>query len=252
MNNGQIYDFLVLMIRKNKEGSFLNAERYNTLLNQKMWSKINFEITRYEKSQIITEALRLLKHEGESISVDANGDFILSGLPSAYVYLFHSGLRYSDSGTVRRIPIVTDEQWTSKLSSIIEMPTARYPIARFTDSKIQFYPLVSETVVFDYLFVPTEPYYDYYIDANDKNVYLPEGSSYTLQTDETYTDKDDGTVRTSGYTISASENKSVELPFPVGERQSVVMDMLSSLGVPISDQILTQYGMMKEQKEDVI
>lgn len=252
MNNGQIYDFVVTMLRKNKEGSFVNAGRFTTVLIQKMWEKINFEITRYEKSQIVTEALRLIKHENETIAVDGNGLFDLTALPSDYPYLFRSALRYDNSGDIRKITVVTDEEWDDAMQSSVMIPNARYPICKFVGNKIHFSPIVSKNVTFDYLFKPDEPYYDYYVNSDDEQVYLPEGSEYTLGTGETYTRKDTGVVMTHGQIITASINQSKELPFPEGERQSVVMSILSSFGVPLSDQLTVQYAQYKEQQENLI
>lgn len=117
--------------------------------------------------------------------------------------------------------------------------------------KVFFSELGSDLeATFGYLKEPDDPYFDYYYDANDEIVYLTPNTSYTLQTGETYIDKDDGTERTSGYEITASENKSVELFLPEGERYKVLYCILQKMGVSLNEQDALQYGLIKEQKEE--
>jgi hypothetical protein len=104
-------------------------------------------------------------------------------------------------------------------------------------------------ITLNYLKKPTTPYLDWYSDAQDRIQYLSEGIEYTLQTDETYIDKDDGTVRTSGYTITASVNKTVEMEIPDDDKRGVFYSMLAKLGVSLDQADATGYSMEMESKE---
>jgi len=101
-----------------------------------------------------------------------------------------------------------------------------------------------------YLKQPSTPYFDWYYNANDRILPLSEGVEYTLQTGETYIDKDDGTVRTAGYVITATENKTVEMEIPDDDKRGVFYSMLSKFGIPLDQLDATQYSMQMESKEN--
>lgn len=247
MDNGQIYDFVVTILRKEKEGSALTPERYNLMLQESMWEKANDEYKKYELSQVITDTLRELKTL-EVINISGNGEYDLSGL--TYEYWHPSSLYYEDASlNLCFIEIVTDLEWAERVTSTLLAPDYTYPICKFVrnstgDYIIKFEPLTGfSTVSFDYLRKPAEPFYDYYYDANDELVYLEPGVMYTLQAGEEYRD---GT--TSGTVTSIS----VELPFPDGDRLDVAYMILQKLGIPVKEQIAVEYGAAREAKEDQI
>ena len=247
MDNGQIYDFVTTILRKEKEGSALTPERYNLMLNESMWEKCNDEYKKYELSQVITDTLSQLKATSD-IAVTGTGEYDLSGLTSPDEYWHPSALRYDDSGTTRTVEIVTDIEYTLRVGSVLLQPDSYYPIAKFYRNGsgtevIQFDPLASTTVTFDYLRKPTDPFYDYYYNANDELVYLQPGASYTLQAGEEYRD---------GTTSGTVNSISVELPFPEGDRLDVAYMILQKLGIPVKEQMAVQYGAAREAKEDQI
>lgn len=104
-------------------------------------------------------------------------------------------------------------------------------------------------ITFEYIKEQDDPYFDWYYDANDRIIGLSEGEEYTLQTDERYIDKDDGTVRTSGYVITSVVNKTVEMEIPSDEKRGVFYSMLSKLGVSLDQADATQYSILMENKE---
>lgn len=245
MDNGQIYDFVTTILRKEKNGSALDPARFNLMLIESMWEKANDEYRKYELSQIITDTLQELK-ASEFISINASGTYVLSGLSEDYWH--PSALRYNDTGAVtRNIEIVTDLEYNYRLASILLQPDAIFPIAKFyRDSGlevIQFYPLASTTATFDYLKVPTEPFFDYYINANDEIIYMPPGTDHTLTAGEEYRD---------GTTVGLVSSISVELPFPEGDRLDIGYMILQKLGIPVKEQLAVEYGAIREGKEDQI
>lgn len=110
---------------------------------------------------------------------------------------------------------------------------------------------VAVDVILNYIKTPSTPYMDWYYDANDRIKFLSEGQAYTLLTGERYIDKDDGTVRTAGYLITALENKTREMEIPDDDRRGVFYSILSKLGVPLNKLDATQYSMQMESKENV-
>lgn len=247
MNNGQIYDFVTTILRKEKNGSALTPERFNLMLVESMWEKANDEYRKYELSQIITDSLKELKTV-DDIAIDALGEFDLSTLSSPDEYWHPSAIFYDDSGDLRFIEILTDLEYAERITSTLLHPDSYYPVAKFCrDSSaneiIKFYPLASITVTFNYLRKPPEPFYDYYINANDELIYMEPGSSHLLTAGEMYRD---------GTTSGTPSSISVELPFPEGDRLDVIYMILQKFGIPVKDDLSLQFGAAKEAKEDQI
>lgn len=246
MDNGQIYDFVTAILRKEKNGSALDPAKFTLMLYEGMWEKLNDEYRKYELSQIITDTLIMIKASA-NISIGANGIYELSGLISPYEYWHPSALYYDDSGTLRKIEIVTDLEYAERVTSTLLLPDSYYPIAKFfrngANEAIQFYPLTSTTAIFDYLSIPIDPFYDYYINANDEIIYMPPSSSHLLTAGEVYRDG------TSSGTVNSI---SVELPFPNGDKLDIAYMILQRMGIPVSEQTAVEYGLSREAKEDQI
>lgn len=239
MDNGQIYDFCVTILRKEKEGSAVSPARFTLMLIAAMWEKINFEFSQFELSQIVTDTLKALKTT-ETIAITAGGDFDLTTLTDDYLH--PTTLTYTDTGArIRSIDILTDAEWADRQSDSLITPTATFPIAKIVGDTIFFDPLVSVNAEFTFLKKPTEPFFDYYWDANDDIIYMPEGSSHTLGAGEMYRD---------GTTVGLVNSISVELPFPDQEKIDVAYKILSKLGVPIQETMAAQYAISREQKEE--
>lgn len=106
-----------------------------------------------------------------------------------------------------------------------------------------------------YIKKPETPYFDWYYDANDRIQYLAEGLQYTLLTDETYIDKSDGSVLTSGSVIGSiadgddADNCTVEMDIPDDERRRVFNNMVMKLGVSLDKANAIQYSSNRESKE---
>ena len=120
-------------------------------------------------------------------------------------------------------------------------PSSTFPIATIIDDTINFSPLVSVSAEFTFLKKPTEPFYDYYTDAGDNIIYLPVGP-YSISAGETYRDGTPGP--TSGTSAS------VELPFPDNERLDVAYKILQKFGIPVQEVMATEFGAIREQKEE--
>jgi hypothetical protein len=245
MDNGEIYDFVTTILRKEKNGSVLTPEKFNLMLEESMWEKSNDEYRKYELSQIITDTLVSFKTT-TSIAIDVNGEYDLSGLTDDYWH--PSALTYDDSGSTRIIEIVTDLEYAERLANTLLAPDNYYPIAKFYRNSggtdvIKVNPLVSVSATFDYLRKPTEPFYDYYINANDELVYMPPGTNHTLGAGEEYRD---------GTTSGTVNSISVELPFPEGDRLDVAYMILQKFGIPVREEGAVQYGAAREAKEDQI
>lgn len=241
MDNGQIYDLVNTILRKEKAGSAVSPERFTLMLITSMWEKVNFDFSLFETTQVITDSLKALKVPEETIAVSASGTFDLTTL--AEDYLHPTTLTYTDTGArLRDIDIVTDAEWAEYTTNSLLSPDSSFPIAKVADDTLYFKPIASTSVEITYLKKPTEPFYDYYWDVNDDVIYIPEGASYNLIAGETYRDGTPGPTSGSGI--------SVELPFPDHERIDIAWKILQKFGIPVQEAMATEYGVAREQKEE--
>lgn len=257
MDNGQIYDFVNTILRKEKNGSAISPERFTLMLISSMWEKVNYEFSRFEITQVVTDTIKSLKVPEETIAISASGTFDLTTL--AEDYLHPTTLTYVDTSTrTRQIDICTDAEWAEYTSNSLLAPDLLFPIAKIAGDTLFTTPIVSVNAELTYLKKPTEPFYDYYIDANDEIVYLQEGQVYTLLANESYTEKESpyatfGVGDTIGVKPAQdANNMSVELPFPDQERIDVAYKILQKLGIPVQENMAAQFGAAKEQKEEMM
>lgn len=256
MDNGQIYDFCNTILRKEREGSALTPERFTLMLLECMWEKCNADYKQWELDQIVTDSLRSLKTE-ESIAIDASGISDITLLTDDYWH--PSSITYTDpSPFKRKIDIVTSDEYSDLITNSLLLPTLEYPIAKIVGDNIVFYPLVSTTATFSFLKTPPEPFFDYYIDANDEIIYLQEGQVYTLQADETYTEKESPfATLIAGQSIGVkptnnANNLSKELFFHDDDRIDVIYKILQKFGITLREMEAAQYGIAREDKEETV
>jgi hypothetical protein len=238
-NNGSIYNAINTIIRKESIGGNFAPEEMTEMLILTMHEKNNADFKQYETHQIITDSLRNLEATATITLTTGVG-----ALPSDYWHIKSNGIIVSSYSA----DIVTDKEWLDRFYNKATVAKVWCPMARIIGTNIQVFPTAANCVI-EYLKTPTSPYFDYYHDANDQIIYLPQSTAYTLKTGETYIDKDDGTVRVVGYTISSGENKSVELHFPESDRIDVMYRILQKLGVSLNEQLKLQYGLQGELKE---
>ncbi len=239
MDNGLIYNLLNTIIRKEKEGQTISPEQYTELLQMGSWEKANADYNQYENTQVLTDSLRLLERR-DSVTIGAGS----ADLPSDYWHLMNAYHNNSTNGGKEVTPfdIVTDEEFIEYQHSDLVQPTTFYPILTVYDDKVEIVPTSITGVALRYLKKPDEPFFDYYIDADDNIQYLEPGQVYTLQADEEYRD---------GTTVGDVTSISVELDFPEGERVQVLYIILEKLGVSLNEADALEYGIAREQKEEV-
>lgn len=250
MDNGLIFNLLNTIIRKEKEGQTISPEQYSELLQMGSWEKANSDYSFFERDQIITDSLRSLK-DNESVTI-ALGVGDISSLTD---YWHATNASHAITGyPIVPIDIVSDVEYQARSFSDLEKPGEMWPILKIVDDTLLVNPSTITSIDFEYLKNPNVPYFDYYIDADDKIQYLTEGQVYTLLANETYTDKEDGSVLTVGETIGVkpaqdANNMSIEMSFPPGERVQVLYIILSKLGISLNEQDAVEYGLLREQKE---
>lgn len=238
-NNGSIYKNIHTIIRKDVSGGYFSPEEMTRMLILCSHEKNNADYKQYEISRVITDGLRNIETSA-TITLTAG----VGALPANYWHVKDRGVIIDGYSA----DIVTDKEWNERFYSHALVPKAWCPMARIIGTNIQVYPTSSSCTV-EYLKIQTDPYFDYYQDADDNIQYLSPATQYVLKTGETYLDKDDGTERVYPYTIAVGEVKSVELHFPESERVDVMYRILQKLGVAINEELKLQYGIQGETKE---
>lgn len=259
VNNGYVFDYVLDLIRKEKEGNTISIPRFNRYLYSCMLEFMEDEYNKWEINQEISDSLSRVRSEA-SVNIDAAGDGSLtityaSGLK--YFHLINAWITVSPSLEVRPIvSILTKREYLDRVSSSLLFPTSSYPICYVknvteptasADGEVFFRaaPFSLLKIDVEYLHIPKQPFFDYYIDSNDNIIYLPEGDIHTWTTGET---DSDGNARTTGDPDYAS--KSIELVFGNQDVMQIVYRILVKLGVNVKNSEAAQLGLRQEQKEE--
>ncbi len=238
MNNGQIFNIVNTLVRKEKEGDTITPESFSELLDFYSLQKANSDYYYFEQSRVITDSIRSLMSDVDVTITAGVGDFSAAVVGNGDVYWHEVGVTTSAA----KVDMLTSFQFNDYKYSDLMAPTADWPVAKISGDDIYVLPTSVTTVNFQYLKTPNTPFYDYYIDANDKYVYMPVGSSHLLAAGEEYRD---------GTTSGTVNSISVEMSYPDSERSQVVYMLLAAFGITIDDQDAIEYGLGKEQKEEI-
>lgn len=262
MNNGDIWDLVNIIIRKEKEGGTIKPEQLSNLL---MWGNEEFKLMiyrKYEQDQEETDSIKIVK-EAETIAVDADGLFLLSGLSKTYWH--HSSAYYfyvPDPsaplvGTNYIIDEVTDKEYAERMTSDLLEPTIQHPIMLYLSTHILFEPLRNESVQYSYLRRPATPLYDYFRSSDDKILYLEPTWSIAVNGAEYDVHNAPGGGGTAIYTnvthLTATafpyNSLSVEMEWLDEDKIYIVYLILQKMGVNIELPAVLQYSLLKEQKK---
>jgi hypothetical protein len=187
MNIGNVYDRLNNLINKDKSGRIYQPDQLNNDLPfvQYTYIKVKYGLPEnpsapqhYETVQKIVDDLAMLKvwmgGEKPMVQLDIKGRF---DKPEDYWH--PSRMSYVSSyvngvPNFRRVDIVSDDEFGSRLASSLMMPSYKNPVACIYNKYIQLYPADIKYIHFVYLRKPKVPFYDYDI-INDEPVFLPSG-----------------------------------------------------------------------------
>lgn len=178
MTLDNLLTFVNFIINKKSSGNPYSIEELNINLPIAQQRYYNSQYSQYQRTRKITDSLEIFASNKNTITIDYNGQY---SLPANYFHCTGLGYIENINGTnyYRKIKQITDGQYYSRMGSSLLEPTSKYPIAIFSNNKIQFEPLRSAYGLFSYLRNPTTPYYDYYTDDYDNKIYKVAGASKT-------------------------------------------------------------------------
>ena len=177
----------------------------------------------------------------EDITPTAGTIDLSADLSDAYAYFISMITTAENVGRKPKVILVNDDKWESINSSYIGKPTVDYIICRINGNNLDILPSTTGEVNFTYLTFPTQPVYDYYIDADDNVVYLAAGAT--------------GVSVPAGGTSSAGvagptnvNSATVELEFSEDYHYEFMINLLSAMGVRSQDSQALGFANNEEQK----
>ena len=251
-NLGELLNYVNFIAEKEKAGYTMTPAEYNSLLPVVTQEFANMEYDEYERTQKLSDTLRVLETylggTSRPLTIDTNGH---GTLPSDYWHVDSGSvslkyvIAYDSDGEpeVHETPIdvLTNSQFVYRKSSRLEKPTRQYPACTFRNTYMEVLPKDLRRIEMMYLRYPVDPIYDYYIDAFGDNIYLLPSTTHTL------TGTEEGSAGQVAPTIVTST--SVEIEFPKNTYIRIARLLLSKIGISLGMNELVQYSEMQQIKQ---
>ena len=251
MTNGDLYNLALTILRKESRGNIIKPDRFTYLLKLCHHEYYNQQIEKWDVSQTVHDSLRPFLVHNEVLTfaliVDGSAACTLTpGLPPAAPSKTYRNLVSAISNVNSKCDIVTPIEWVHRQDDDITGPSATHPIMMVGSSYLHILPSSVTGATVTYLREATsEPFFDYYIDAQRNIQYLTPAQVYNLDTSEVYrTGIVDGGA---GDPVTAI---SIELEWADYDKMKILNMILEKLGVSLSDQGVAQYSMVKEQQQN--
>lgn len=249
---GDIYNTCHVKLNKDRSGQTLTPEQFQIiaqLINIEMFKTYvglpeqynpdsPMNSIAYEKTQYIGDRLSPFEKvlggkKHPPLPVDVNG---YADKPEDYAYvssILYPQLSFKDCKSetdFRTVQILTDEKFSSRLTSVIKKGTPRHPICTFRSDHLEFRPKLVSHVRFTYLRWPIAPIFDYNIDDGEIN-YLPPGEVH------------DGTNMPIG-----TASTSVEFEWDLLGQVDLINYIVLLASSKNRDQFMQQAALLREQK----
>jgi|TARA_R110000744_G_C19362510_1_gene561561 hypothetical protein len=275
----EIHDYIVFILNKETTG-YVSHNDIDTAIDRGQMSKFmelygnpkQYQPGRpippiaYGQTQKISDDLRFFKRREQFTSTSAGiieftnlteylhllGVYVVGTLNNtpSNTYVVTDGTVAYSAGTSSRtfakpVKVVSEDQLADRLVSQVSAPSTTSPIGILGDSgnKIQLFPEVEHSGYIMYLSKPIKPLFSHVVDGR-KIVHNSTSSAATFTAGSTLT-LPDGTIVNAGatYTLPGS----IELNWAEDCVNDIINKALSSLGVHLEDQNVTQYTEVKNQ-----
>ena len=275
----EIHDYIVFILNKETTG-YVSHNDIDTAIDRGQMSKFmelygnpkQYQPGRpippiaYGQTQKISDDLRFFKKREQFTSTSAGiieftnlteylhllGVYVVGTLNNTpnNTYVVTDGTVAYSAGTSSRtfakpVKVVSEDQLADRLVSQVSAPSTTSPIGILGDSgnKIQLFPEVEHSGYIMYLSKPIKPLFSHVVDGR-KIVHNSTSSAATFTAGSTLT-LPDGTIVNAGatYTLPGS----IELNWAEDCVNDIINKALSSLGVHLEDQNVTQYAEVKNK-----
>lgn len=225
-----------------EKGNQLSPSDLNNLLNAHYLSYFRIKVKEYtsrknnnsgNKSELFYDMLNSLL-ASSNITITA-GSGTLPGTFGAW------DNAYGTYGSVvKPIELVISEEKTLRVHDILTPSPEIYPICELIGNAITVYPNNITPLTVVYYTKPSQPIYDYYLNASGREVYMTEG--------QTSVSVPSGGRTSAGVAGPVTVNSlTIELDMPSDLHDDFANYLLSVMGIRIGDLNISQYAEVKKQ-----
>jgi len=236
MTTREILDLVRFYGNKSQKGNAYTPEDFNLSLKDFNMQIYNDELSKFQVGAIIPSQLLRFKTSIVSGSL-TTGSYTL---PGDYQELITNSFTALIGG-VSKYGEFVDDTIAKRMTHDAGYKLRENPIAKLKDGSFKVYPTDATAFSFEYLRVPVTPIYDYYIDANLNEVFMPVGTSHTLLINEVSSGGDD----TVGAIIASL---TVELDWDTIIHPRFVADLLLPMGVNLREADIVTASQLKKQE----
>lgn len=232
MNIKEAVDYLNFWIRKER-GAFYTIEESVNLIDIAQKAYFNDIMPRYATSQIVKDTLQPFKETFSfSPTTTTNGRITISDVN--YYDLLDCTIQYIQDGrdTFYSVKMSNEDELAYNLNSQINPPTSTAPIGQMFTTRLNS-PTFNQYVQYQIQLYPRQDVYDgfiYYMRKPIKPVYatIPQPPGSRL--------------------IVYDAANSVQLEWRDNDITTILLKALSSIGINMSDQEITQFAELKSQQ----
>jgi hypothetical protein len=244
-----VYELLLDIARKDKRGKSLEVDEFNraaVMVDKRVYAHY---YKMFEESLDSSDALAGFKVTNYTVSLTNSATLgcRYGSLPSGYYNLIGSP-RYSDSGTIREVDVVTNLEWTKRQVDYITRPTVKHPIMLLGgedgsgNTQVNVLPTTVTSIQVDYLEASATPFLDYYTDDTNLTYEFMEAAAQNVSIPSGYTYRDGSTGATTKDSLTVNFDwGSEDLPL-------LLSLFVQVLGWQLEDSFLVQVGNAEELK----
>lgn len=226
------------ILKKEQRGNVLSGDDFNIFINLAQSEHFDGEKRKAEITSDIIDSLEpFIKTETGVTGSPSAGDYIL---PTDYEKLLGTKRLYN--GAYVGCDMVSQLEKDERDDNSLTIPTDKKPVVSIEGGYLRFIPTTNAYIKITYYRKPEELFLDWYWDANDQIIYLDEGETYTLKTDERYSD---------GTTSGTKSSKTIDFEWiNDSDRIAIAHRVLMKLGITLPNDLAMQYGASETTKND--
>lgn len=244
MTINEIRKYLNTCLNKDSSGNSLSPQELNILLEANIFSFVrNLVLTyrQYLKSGTPTDDAILTAMLVDSLSKQTTATLTAGAFTLPNDFMFMNDLYGTYNASLKRIEMVSPEEYPKRTHNLLSKPIAYYPIAFINNTSCKVYPANMTAIYVDYIAKPAIPIFGYYTDANYQIVYLAAAATHTLTAGEY-----GSAGQTSGTTVTSL---TVELDIPEESHIKFADFLLSKIAIRDRDAQLYQASENEINKE---
>lgn len=241
----EVKDYINFVVDITNNGNRLNPPEFNNLLKTYYLPYFRIKVKEFtnmedaddpNKSQLYYNILPEMLSSPSNVTISGGS----GSLPATFgawkdAYGTYNSIR-------KRVELITEGEYLERMENMLGLPFDDFPGCVIRGSTVTVIPNDINPLTLIYYTKPEQPIYDYYINANGKEIYMTEGQTGV-------------SVPTGGKTSSGAsgpttvDSNTIELDFPEGLHEDFVKYLLSIMGIKTGDMNLAQYAEALKQED---